>query len=151
MSDPVTFPTATSRFGLPLLFSGQSQKEFYFNEAISLADILMQPTVQGESNIPPVTPVDGDCWIVGTQPSGAWDGRAGSLAGFQSGQWLFITPRDGMRAFDLNLQAERFFNQGWSVPTPVVAPSGGNVIDTQARNAIAGLIASLVSAGILND
>jgi len=40
MTDPITFDSTSPRFGLPLLFSGQVQKEVYLNEALSRLDGL---------------------------------------------------------------------------------------------------------------
>ena len=151
MSEPVSFPTATSRFGLPLLFAGQAQKEFYFNEAISLADILLHPVVQGETETTPSSPMEGDCWIVGPQPAGAFADHAGYLAGYQSGQWLFAAPREGMRAFDVSMMAERRYDGGWTTPPVIAAPSGGSVVDVQARAVISSLLAALLGSGILRQ
>ncbi len=41
MSDPVQFEGATPRFALPLLFAGQAQKEFFVNEALLRADMVL--------------------------------------------------------------------------------------------------------------
>ena len=37
----------------------------------------------------------------------------------------------------------------WSAATAPVEPTGGTTVDTEARMAIAGLVAALVDAGIL--
>jgi hypothetical protein len=40
-------------------------------------DGLVQPVVQViRLNTPPGSPADGQCWIIGTTPTGAWAGQA---------------------------------------------------------------------------
>lgn len=57
--------------------------------------------------------------------------------------WLFAPPRDGLTVLDLSAgNIRRYANA-------VTAPTGGTVIDTQARSAITGLIAALAAGGIL--
>lgn len=50
------------------------------------------------ANTPPPTPVDGNLYIVGPAPSGAWAGQALKLAQWYNGAWEFITPPDGTHA-----------------------------------------------------
>ena len=69
MSDPITFASASPRLGLPLLFAGQSQKEFFVNEAHALVDALLHAAVEGEADAPPSAAEEGECWLVGDAPS----------------------------------------------------------------------------------
>jgi len=149
MSDPVTFASATPRHALPLLFSGQAQKEFFVNQAHALADLLLHPAILGSADAPPVTPLEGDCWLVGPAPTGEWAGQAGHLACRQASSWLFAAPRNGMSLLDQSRGQVIRFAGSWKVASPVAAPGGGSVVDSVARTAIGGLIAALVSAGIL--
>ncbi len=62
MSDPIVFETATAKFELPLLFAGQAQKEFFVNEALSRADLLLHCAIEGETAAPPPAPQAGQVW-----------------------------------------------------------------------------------------
>jgi hypothetical protein len=57
------------------------------------------------ANTPPASPVDGNLYIVGAAPSGAWVGHARQLAQWYNGAWEFLTPPDGThaRTLDSNL------------------------------------------------
>ena len=74
MTDPVIFASTSPRFGLPLLFAGQAQKEFTINEGIALTDALLHLAVEGEALSPPVAPAEGDCWLIHPSASGDWVG-----------------------------------------------------------------------------
>ena len=149
MTDPIVFTSASPRFGLPLLFAGQAQKEFFVNEAHARADMLLHPAVLGEANTPPAAPVEGDCWLVGPAATGAWTGHNGELACLQGGNWLFAAPRNGMTVHDEAAGQTRRYADGWQVASPVALPSGGLIVDSQARTAMAGLVAALIAGGLL--
>jgi Protein of unknown function (DUF2793) len=149
MTDPILFDSASPRFGLPLLFAGQAQKEAFVNEAHLLVDSLLHCSVEGEASAPPVAPAEGEGWIVGAAPTGSWAGQAAKLAFRQAGNWLFADPRDGMAVLDRSSGQLRRFLDGWQIADEPVSPSGGSVIDVQAREAITGLIAAMRISGIL--
>lgn len=149
MTDPISFPSATPRLALPLLFAGQAQKEFTVNQAQARIDALLHPAIEGEANDPPASPAEGECWLAGTAPTGAWDAHAGELACYEAGTWIFVTPRDGMRLLDRSNGQVKLYRAGWSAPAAPAAPAGGTTVDAEARTAIADLITVMSEAGIL--
>ena len=148
MSDPLVFDTLSPRFGLPLLFAGQAQKEAFVNEAHALTDALLHCAIEGAASAPPATPANGECWLVGASPTGAWTGQTGKIACRQAGNWLFAAPLDGMRILDKSNGQDKLFRGTWQSPAAPAAPSGGSNIDVEARAAIDALIAALRLAGI---
>ena len=149
MSEPLVFASTTPRLGLPNLFAAQAQKEFTVNEAFGLIDALLHPVVQGVSNDPPPTPNEGECWIVGSQPTGEWAGYARQIACCQSGNWLLVSPLDGMVAFDRSARRTVRFSDEWTSASAIAIPKGGATVDTEARGAIAEIVTALTVAGIL--
>ena len=148
MPDPIIFDSTSPRFALPLLFAGQAQKEAFVNEAHALTDALIHCAIEGVAAAPPATPVEGTNWLGAASPTGAWAGQAGKVACRQAGNWLFAAPRAGMRLLDRSSGQEKHFFASWQVPTAPAAVTGGSTIDTQARSAIADLIAALRIAGV---
>ena len=149
MSDPISFDSSSARFELPFLFAGQSQKEGFVNEFAARTDALLHCAIEGEAAAPPVTPVDGTSWLVGPAATGAWSGQAGKIAAWQSGNWLFFAPRDGMRLLNRASGQEIRYNGGWKIANRPALPTGGTTIDAEARSAISALIASLTTAGVI--
>jgi Protein of unknown function (DUF2793) len=161
----------SDRLKLPFLAAAQAQKEVTHNEALALADIAVQAVVQSvaPASVPP-TPALGHCWIVGTAPTGAWAGRAGAIAAWTSGGWRFVAPFEGMQAWSVAdgvtfrrgpsawiggaLTAASLSISGQQVVgarvARVSAPSGGTTVDSQARAAIAALIAGLEAHGLFS-
>lgn len=148
MTDPIIFDSATPRFGLPLLFVGQAQKEAHVNEAHMIADAIMHCAIAGQASTPPASPAEGECWLVGDDAIGAWTGQSGKVASHHGGNWLFIAPSPGMRVFNRATGQDLRYNQGWLSPEAPPAPSGGTTIDAEARSAIEALIIRLREAGV---
>ena len=88
----------TPLLGLPLLESSQSQKHVTHNEALMLLDAAIQLSVKSRAaTAPPVSPLDGDRYLVAVSPTGAWAGEPGKLAVYDAGFWRFAMPRTGWR------------------------------------------------------
>ncbi len=149
MSDPFTFTSTTPRMGLPNLFAAQAQKEFTVNEAFALIDALLHPVVEGETDNPPASPIEGECWIVGSQPTAEWVGNAGRIACRQSGNWLFVSPSEGLVAFDKSAGRIARYDGAWLLASVVNMPSGGATVDAEARAAIGEIVGAMTAAGIL--
>ena len=167
MSDEVS-----ARWALPLLQPGQAQKEMFHNEALASLDLLAQAAVlsAGETS-PPDDPDEGDCWLVGDSPDGAWAGHGGELAGWTAGGWRFVVPRDGMMVWVVadGLFARR--SEGdWRIGDfPIAAviiegsqvlgarqgaisnPSGGTVTDTESRAALGAILAAMRAHGLIEN
>ena len=104
----LAFSSTSARFALPLLYAAQAQKEVCVNEAFAIIDAVLQCAIEGIATVPPATPTEGTCWMVGTGGSGAWAGADGMIAAYQAGNWIMIAPRDGMVVLNLsNGQAMR--------------------------------------------
>lgn len=165
----MAFETST-RHGLPLLAAAQAQKEVTHNEALTLLDMAVNPSVVtfGRDD-PPANPLSGQCWIVGDNPAGVWTGQAHSLACWTAGGWRFIPAFDGMRVWITGARVEairdggvwrqgevrchRLFVGSDQVVGPrqagVAPPSGGTIVDVEARAAIAAIIDRLTAHGLI--
>ena len=141
----------TDRFMLPLLATAQAQKELTHNEALALLDALVHSVVVAVA--PPTvpgSPAPGQCWIVGVGATGAWTGHDGALAAWTQGGWRFVTPVVGMSVWSVDgAVLVRRTASGWIVGPAVAAPSGGAVVDADARSAIATLTAAMRLHGLI--
>jgi hypothetical protein len=96
----------TPKIGLPELSSAQAGNYLTVNDALRIVDALLQATaVSVGDNTPPVSPADGDLYVLGNAPTGAWAGHSGDVAFYQSTGWIFVNPREGWKiwATDDNL------------------------------------------------
>lgn len=150
MTDPINFSSTSPRHALPMLFAGQSQKEMTVNEAIVAVDALLHPAIEAVVTSPPTAPANGKCWLVGTAATGAFAGQTDRIAAWSEGGWRFLSPREGMRVYDISSDAYRVYIGGnWLLPATPTAPAGGSVVDIEARAAISAVITSLRAAGVL--
>lgn len=161
----------TPRFGLPLLLSGQAQKEMSHNEALVQIDLgLHAAAISSGDNVPPAGPSLGDCYIVGGSPTGAWTGHAKGLAGWTEGGWRFLAPPEGMRLWLSEEQQFALFRDGdWHLgevhgkvfvegeqvvgarSDAIAEPFGGEVVDAEARAAIVAVLEALRSHGLVES
>lgn len=148
MPDPI-FDSRTARFDLPLLFSGQAQKEGFVNEMAARIDAMLHIAIEAEQPAPAASPLDGQAWLISATPSGAWTGKGGQIAARQAGNWLYFLPRHGLRLFNRATGQFIQYTGTWTAPSRPPVPSGGTVIDAEARSAISALVAGLTAAGIL--
>jgi hypothetical protein len=129
----------TARHRLPLLAVTQAQKEITHNEALILVDALLHPVAEAELSVPPI-PSEADigkCWLIGPAPTGVWQGKAAQIAIWISGGWRYFSPAVGMRLRLLSEAADKIWSgNGWSDAPAIPDPSGGNIIDVEARAAI---------------
>jgi hypothetical protein len=149
MSDPITLASSTPALGLPLLYAGQAQKEFFVNEALCLLDALHARAVTAAQPAPPASAAEGACYRVTATATGAWTGQEDRLALFVAGAWRFVAPAEGMVVFDRAADGFVIFRSHWQPAAPVAGPAGGTVIDVEARAALNALIAALETMGVV--
>ena len=90
----------TSKLGLPFIEASQAQKHVTHNEALLALDALVQANViDRDLTAPPVTPSDGDTYIVASGASGDWSGKDLNISIWQDGIWNFHIPQTGFRAW----------------------------------------------------
>jgi hypothetical protein len=161
---------ASARYGLPFIVSGQAGKELFHNEALASIDAALHPAVEaGPLAVAPTAPTPGQCWLVASDAIGAWTGKDDSLAVWTSGGWRYVKPQPGMCVWDKAAAVYRRWTGSYWTSGEVLAsavhvggvqvigsrqpavssPSGGTLIDQEARTAIASLIVSLRSHGLL--
>ncbi|HEX8307912.1 MAG TPA: DUF2793 domain-containing protein [Allosphingosinicella sp.] len=160
----------TPRFALPFILPGQAQKELFHNEALTRIDLALHPAVEGPpGDAPPSAPSAGECWIVAPAATGEWSGRDNMLAIWTEGGWRFLAPRPGTSAWNKASAVPLLWDGsqwgagelacaglvvngvkvvGERLPG-VASPSGGTIIDAEARIAINALTAALMSHGLI--
>jgi hypothetical protein len=91
---------STPRLRIPELVSMQEANCVTWNEALVQLDAFVDLYLLGQHvNTPPSSPADGDAYLVGGSPTGAWNGYAYKIASRLDGAWRFYTPFNGLRAF----------------------------------------------------
>ncbi len=160
----------TERLGLPLIAAGQSQKEVTHNAMVAMLDMLAQPVVVARMSVPPAAPQIGQCWAVDQSPSGDWQGWYGAIAQWSANGWRFIPGFEGLLVWNQSdARALRFQAGRWSDAVEasalrvgrrqvvgaqqpgIAAPSGGTVVDAQARTTIASIITALQTHGLISQ
>jgi hypothetical protein len=163
---------ASPRLSLPCLAAGQAQKEVLHNEALQILDALVQPVaLSADLSEPPAAPAPGACWIVAAEGRGAWVGQEGLIAQWTAGGWRFVMPSAGWRCHILDRGAAMVHDgSAWrndvirtdgiyiddmrviGSRSPAIAlPTGGAIIDNEARLVINEILAILRGHGLIES
>jgi len=155
------FPERTARMSdrspilsLPYIQPSQAQKHVTHNEALRQLDAIVQlVVVSADITVPPVTPVEGDRYIVASDAVDAWSGHDGTVAVWSDAAWTFHTPLTGWRADVQNTGfVLRFDGGAWVTPDAAplqnIARVGiGSVADDTNRLSVASEATLLTHAG----
>lgn len=143
--------STTANFSMPLLHAAQAQKEITHNEALVLVDALLPRTARALLDDPAsLSPQPGEAWIVGSAPVGPWSGQAARIAIFTEGGWRFATAPSGLELLDEAASVHRRFDGSLWVAYPAIsAPTGGAVVDVEARAVLALVLDALRQAGLV--
>ncbi|KPP86569.1 MAG: Protein of unknown function (DUF2793) [Rhodobacteraceae bacterium HLUCCO07] len=106
-------PHSSPRVELPYLQPSQAQKDVTHNEALQRLDAVTQLCLLGFADTePPELPAPGDIHGLGSGPTGVWAGHGHELAYWSGDQWLFLTPKEGWRAWGVPEQELRVWRDG---------------------------------------
>lgn len=90
----------TTHLLLPYIQAAQAQKHVPHNEALRLLDAVVQPSVlDRDLTAPPVSPADGDRYIVASGATGVWAGWDLNVTTWVDGVWMRLVPRPGWLAW----------------------------------------------------
>lgn len=163
---------STPRLGLLFLSAGQAQKEVVHNDSLQTLDILVTGAVEDvPQSTPPTDPATGTCYIVGSNPTGAWDGNADKLAAFTNAGWRFVSPQEGFVVYVRPTGTWAVFRAGaWefgavrgtslvlagqqvvgSRMPAIASPAGGTTIDNEARTALSQILAAMREHGLIEQ
>lgn len=140
----------TTNLVMPLMSAAQSQKHLTHNDAIVKLDVLVQLAVLDTTlTAPPGSPTDGDRYIVGSGPTGAWAGKDLNIAYYADGVWQFAIPREGWQAYDIPNGALLVWNGSAWID---LATAGGFVTPTTLdANTLSGRLTMLGLNGATAD
>jgi len=110
----------TTHLLLPYILASQAQKHVTHNEALRLLDAMVQLSVlDRDLTAPPVSPTDGDRYLVASGSTGLWAGWDLNVVSWVDGVWMRLVPRPGWLAWIADEGALLVYDgAGWIGATP---------------------------------
>ncbi|PCI43351.1 MAG: hypothetical protein COB49_12380 [Alphaproteobacteria bacterium] len=160
----------TPRLSTPYIISTQSQKEVTHNMALNMLDALIQSAVETSIlSVPPVSPGEGELWLVGSSATGDWASHDNELAQYMGGVWQFYPAFEGMAVWLKDddviaryvagswqkgvVTANRIDISGQQVvgaqQAAISDAAGGATIDVEARTALNSLLVACRTHGLI--
>lgn len=91
------------------------------NQALNVIDALLQIAVVAMQDDPPMSPAEGQRYIVGAAGTGAWSGQSNRLARYLDGSWSYYDARYAVNLSDGDLYIRN--DTGWES----VSGGGGGI------------------------
>lgn len=110
--------TTSNRLAITELASTQTDRAATVNDAIAKleAGATCFSAIQVSLNTPPGAPAEGDLYVVGTAPTGAWAANAKQVAVYNNAAWFFLPLFEGQLAYDRSNNTLYFYDAtAWSV------------------------------------
>lgn len=124
----ITLPAQAGKMGVipsalsnTQLFSADSNGNLAGTSGLTIGaiGIFGMPTVNGYlTNTPPGSPSNGDTYIIGAAPTGAWAGNGGKVTRYSSSlaAWEFFTPVNGwLFESRTNRESYRYTGSAWEI------------------------------------
>jgi hypothetical protein len=124
----------TPNLTLAELAANQAQPHITSNSAIRRLDAIVQCSVISQTNTPPVSPADGDRYLVGDTPTDDFVGHEQEVAAYIGTGWEFFTPQAGWLAYNQDDGDVYIYGTGSPAEWTVFAGGGGS--STAGRHAI---------------
>lgn len=130
----------SANLALPYLEADQAQKHVTVNEALQALDALVHLTVADRDlSVAPASPLEGVRYIVAPGATGAWSGQVNSIAAWQSGAWVFYTPKAGHLAYVADDGALVVWSgAAWAAPSVGGSVSGGITVVEETCSGLSG-------------
>jgi len=130
--------TTSNRLDITEMAETQEGRHITVNEAIAKleAGACLFGAISVLDNAPPVSPAEGDIYVIGTSGSGAWSGQNEKVAVYYNAEWKFLPALPGMQAYAADEDAFYYHDVGgtWTLITSssglgdVVGP--GSAVDS---------------------
>lgn len=144
----------TPRLKLAQLVSLQELNAITWNEALARLDTLVDLRLNGQAiNTPPAAPADGDAYLIGTAPTGAWSGSANQIAACLDGTWRFYAPYDGLKAFVMSTATLIVYQGGtWRAlgSTDFATKSGSETLTNKTLSGSTNNFSAIPNAALVN-
>ena len=110
------------RLNLPFIQPSQAQKHVTHNEAIEILDTIVNLKVETVGlDTPPLSPTEGQTWVIGASPTGAWANQPSMIASYRNAGWLFLEPSEGWLCWDTaSAQLQVLISGNWQAIAPTL-------------------------------
>jgi hypothetical protein len=145
--------TTTTQIGMTELEAQQASAEVTFNEAIRKLDAHVHLSVKDRTSTPPGGPSEGDRYLLGASPTGAWSTFAQhDIAAYLGSAWVAFTPVEGWKVYvddeDITLE---FDGSSWlmhaALNSGLTANAGGGQGSATQLNAGMNVVATVATTG----
>lgn len=121
--------TVSNRLGITEMAETQNNREATVNEAIAKleAGATCFAVISIGDTAPPGSPAEGDLYVLGASPTGAWSGQGKHVTVYYNAAWFFLPPIEGALAYAQDDNAYYFYDgSAWSL---FAGGGGGGVGD----------------------